>query len=110
MRINVSDRKTNTPLKANYLESILPAATWGDYDSFISYGISGKEIYTGIRNITSVSDWKTYLSSNPLTVVYELETPFDIDLTPEVISAVVGTNNVFADCVETTVKYLKAGA
>ena len=33
----------------------------------------------------------------------------DIDLTPEVISAVVGTNNVFADCGETTVKYLKAG-
>lgn len=34
----------------------------------------------------------------------------DIDLTPEVISAVVGTNNVFADCGQTTVKYLKAGA
>ena len=33
----------------------------------------------------------------------------DIDLTPEVISAVVGENNVFADCGETTVKYLKAG-
>ena len=44
-------------------------------------------------------------------VAYELATPFDIDLTPEVISAVVGTNNVvFADCGETTVKYLKAGA
>lgn len=33
----------------------------------------------------------------------------DIDLTPEVISAIVGTNNVFADCGQTTVKYLKAG-
>lgn len=32
----------------------------------------------------------------------------DIDLTPEVISAVVGTNNVFADCGQTTAKYLKA--
>ena len=42
-------------------------------------------------------------------LAYELATPFDIDLTPEVISAVVGTNNVFADCGQTTVKYLKAG-
>ena len=34
----------------------------------------------------------------------------DIDLTPEVISAVVGENNVFGDCGQTEVKYLKAGA
>lgn len=60
--------------------------------------------------ITSVADWNTWLSNNNVDVVYELDTPFDIDLTPEVISAVVGTNNVFADCGQTTVKYLKAGA
>lgn len=40
--------------------------------------------------------------------VYPLATPFDIDLTPEVISAIVGENNVFADCGQTTVEYLKA--
>ena len=39
-------------------------------------------------------------------LIYELATPFDIDLTPEVISAVVGTNNVFAGCGETTVEYM----
>ncbi len=33
----------------------------------------------------------------------------DIDLTPEVISAIVGTNNVFADCGQTEVKYLAEG-
>ena len=43
-------------------------------------------------------------------LAYELATPFDIDLTPEVISAIVGTNNVFAGCGQTAVKYLKAGA
>ena len=42
-------------------------------------------------------------------MAYELATPFDIDLTPEVISAIVGENNVFVDCGETEVKYLKAG-
>jgi hypothetical protein len=52
---------------------------------------------------------KAWLSTNAVTFYYEI-TPFDIDLTPEVISAIVGENNVFADCGETEVKYLKAGA
>ena len=30
-------------------------------------------------------------------LVYPLATPFEIDLTPEVISAIVGTNNVYSD-------------
>lgn len=38
-------------------------------------------------------------------IAYELATPFDIDLTPEVIFA-LEKNNVFADCGETEVKYL----
>ena len=39
-------------------------------------------------------------------IVYELATPFDIDLTPKVISAVVGTNNVYSDTNgDTTVKF-----
>lgn len=39
-------------------------------------------------------------------VAFELATPFDIDLTPEVISAVVGTNNVYSDTNgDTTVKF-----
>lgn len=61
-------------------------------------------------SIATVEDFKTALSNQNMQVVLKLATPFDIDLTPEVISAVVGTNNVFADCGETEVKYLKAGA
>ena len=39
-------------------------------------------------------------------LVYPLATPFDIDLTPEVISAIVGTNNVYSDTNgNTTVKF-----
>ena len=51
----------------------------------------------------TVAEMLTDLGTYCLT--YELATPFDIDLTPEVISAIVGTNNVFADCGETTVGY-----
>lgn len=70
---------------------------------------SGIRIYASNYNTSDITPWKTLLSNTPLQVVYELATPFDIDLTPEVISAIVGTNNVFADCGQTTVKYLKAG-
>ena len=40
---------------------------------------------------------------------YELATPIEIDLTPVQIRALVGSNNVFADCGETTVEYLDEG-
>jgi hypothetical protein len=39
-------------------------------------------------------------------LVYPLKTPFDIDLTPEVILAIVGTNNVYSDTNgDTTVQF-----
>lgn len=53
---------------------------------------------------TSASDFKTAM--NGVMFAYELATPFDIDLTPQVISAVVGVNNVYSDTNgNTTVKF-----
>ena len=58
------------------------------------------------ENITDEATWRTFLSNNNLEICYELATPFDIDLTPEVISAIVGTNNVYTDTNgDTTVKF-----
>ena len=60
--------------------------------------------------INSLADWNDWLTNTSnVQFIYELATPFDIDLTPEVISAIVGTNNVFADCGQTEVKYLAEG-
>ena len=66
-------------------------------------------------NVSSADDLKAliaqwYANGNPIEIVYPLATPFDIDLTPQQIEALLGVNNVFADCGKTTVKYLKAGA
>ena len=52
---------------------------------------------------TDGATFKTAMSGH--YIAYELATPFDIDLTPEVISAIVGTNNVFADCGNIEVKF-----
>ena len=47
--------------------------------------------------ITSVADWKTYLASNPLQVVYELAEPQTYQLTPQEIRLLLGTNNIWSD-------------
>lgn len=103
--IVIDNININAAPTTNYLTGILRIVTWGDYDNWISV-TADKQIVTGIQSITDVDVWKTYLSNNPLQVVYELATPFDIDLTPEVISAVVGTNNVYSDTNgDTTVQF-----
>lgn len=57
------------------------------------------------RNGLTHAEFVANLENNPITVAFKLETPFDIDLTPEVISALVGTNNIFADCGDISVSF-----
>ena len=52
-------------------------------------------IYVKNTDYTNTTLFKNSL--NGVYLAYELATPFDIDLTPEVISAAVGTNNVYSD-------------
>lgn len=66
----------------------------------------------GDNNIAISTSGNILVSSNSTPTgyaVYELATPFDIDLTPVQIRALVGENNVFADCGETEVEYLTEG-
>ena len=55
----------------------------------------------------TVADWKTWLGTNNLTVVYKLATPIEYDLSDTAnISALVGVNNVWSDTNgDTTVDY-----
>lgn len=53
----------------------------------------------------TLEQFKTWFSNN-VQLLLQLATPFDIDLTPEVISAVVGENNVYSDTNgDTTVQF-----
>ncbi|MEE0951306.1 MAG: hypothetical protein U0L62_03735 [Paludibacteraceae bacterium] len=57
---------------------------------------------------TTVTDWKTWLSSNNVQLCYELATPQTYTLTPQQIKTLVGTNNVWAssgDIVNITFTY-----
>lgn len=81
---------------ANYLKAILPGATWGNYDGFISANGAGS-IKTGIKSITTVADWRTYLASNNLQVVYKLTTPLTYQLTPTEVLTIIGSNTIWHD-------------
>lgn len=92
---------------SNYLESIEDNKTWGNYNSFISVS-DNNTIITGIKSITTVEDWKTYLSENPLQIVYELATPITYYLNPIKIKTILGQNNFWADTGNIAeIKYLK---
>lgn len=73
-------------------------------DKIFCNNYTGTSIYVYDSNYTDANTFKTAVTGHK--ICYELATPFDIDLTPEVILAVVGENNVFADCGDIEIKYL----
>ena len=59
---------------------------------------ASSNIIIGVSStITSVSDWRTYLSTNNLQLVYELATPQTYQLTPQEVTTLLATNNFFHD-------------
>ena len=70
--------------------------TFGNYDYFISKNGNLQNIVVGKKELTTLADFKTWLSNNPLQVVYKLATPTALTLTGQNITAEVGENNVSA--------------
>lgn len=55
--------------------------------------------------IDTVDKFKSHLSSNPIQVVYELATPVTYQLTPQEVSFLLGTNNLWVDTGDINVTY-----
>lgn len=55
--------------------------------------------------ITSVDDWKTWLSTNNVQIVYELATPITYQLTPQQIKSLLGYNNAWCDTGDVDIDY-----
>lgn len=64
--------------------------------------------YSSLEDIQALIEAQ-YNSNTPVEVVYELATPTTIQLPPCLIDTLEGVNNIFADCGDTTLEYLKAG-
>ena len=96
----VNDRD-DTKVISDYLK------TSSDYDIYrssspaiaVHYAVSEQQrrLWLRLPNITSEADAKSYLASNPLTVVYPLATPTTYQLTPTEVSTLLGSNTIQSD-------------
>lgn len=57
------------------------------------------------EGVTDVASFKTWLSTTPVEVCYELATPITIQLTPQEVSTLYGPNTVYADSGDVAVEY-----
>ena len=79
-------------IQSNLLHYSLPQEDYGSY-----LNDQGNLIVYAPSTITSASDWKTWLTSNNIQVVYELATPQTFTLTKEQIITLLGQNYVSHD-------------
>ena len=79
-------------IKTNYLKSLKSTETWGNFDNWVSKPTNARTLITGIQSITTVEDWKQYLSEHPLTVCYRVETPTELTTDPITSDLYEGTN------------------
>ena len=64
------------------------------------------QIVSNISEVTDLASWKTYLSNNPVQVVYPLATPIEIQLDSITLQALLNENNIWCDTGDTSVKFL----
>lgn len=67
----------------------------------IALGIDNRNLYWfGILDIlgfTTLTDMQTWLNNNNVYVLYELESPLEVTLTPSQISTIIGDNTIVTD-------------
>lgn len=88
-----------------------------EYDSTeigLILGLANKHIYAShitdnLSGISSVSDWKAWLSTNNVNIVCEI-TPQTVQLTPQEVNSLLGQNNISADTGDIDIVYVKASA
>ena len=93
----------DTNLIGNYISA--PTIAQGNPDLWKANFNGSGDLVIGIpTSITTVAQWKTYLSSNPLQVVYNLA-PTEITLTPTQVKTLLGNNNIWSESGTEEVEY-----
>lgn len=93
--INIPEMKSGNNLPS--LSNSFPQYS-GVNDIGLRYGFNNTYAYcyqaNTITSVTDLASWKTWLSNNPLTMVYELAIPIESTLTPQAITALIGLNTI----------------
>ena len=107
-KANTGNNSTVEGCLTNQFRQVTPNQTWSGGASGIGFSVSTNSMInvckTGSQDMT-VASWKTYLQSNPLTVVYPLATPTTVQLTAEEIKTLLGKNNIWSNTGNTNLIY-----
>ena len=102
----IPNTSTVPDITTNYLTAITFLDLTGNRKTGITLAANSTNV--SIRISSEVSDTtalNTYLSNNPLQIVYKLATPIVYQLTPQQISTLLGNNTVFVDTGSVSVTY-----
>jgi hypothetical protein len=58
---------------------------------------SAPTLYIKDTRFTTIEDYKTWLSTNPVKIAVKLAEPIEVQLTPTQITTLIGENVIFAD-------------
>lgn len=105
----ISDMQTGTSAteKGDFLcdkYEVIPHNDRSTKTGVSAYG-GNSAVYFSRVPITTLESWKTYLSENPIQIVYRLETERSYNLTPQEVTALAGNNIIWANCGNITVTY-----
>ena len=103
-----SDKFTNKVQSRIFCDKYQALKSIGTYDLINGISVSHTAGYIAIYDenystISTINDWITHLAENPITVVYQLNTPQEIELSASEISALKqlqtfnGVTNIFND-------------
>ena len=71
----------------------------------ISFNDTGRAVIAISNDITEIEDAKAWLAEHNIQVVYYLDEPITVQLTPQRIKSLLGVNHVYTDCGDVTVEF-----
>lgn len=63
-------------------------------------------VHLNLGVLTDAEGFAALLASSPVQIVYKLDTPYTVQLSPYQLSTLKGINNVWSDCGDTTISYI----
>ena len=103
---------SNMYLQANVVKNSSVAANQPSGTFFNQYVSTSNHLdRCYIRNdaITTIEEFGAALAANPLQVTYPLDTPVTYQLTLQEITTLLGANNIWADCGQTSLTHVAPG-
>lgn len=101
----LSDKRAPDSSSSKNISSHYPRASISSSNTAQGFTAAGNYIRIRWGTEDTVANFKSWLTSNPVTVVYELETPVVYDVDPVSITMLKGSNVILAECGDIKVDY-----